>query len=78
MNQASYWKNVPDAIWETHIGGYQVIKKWLSYRDSSIIGRALTEAEVTRVQGMIRRLAAIKLLTPELDTKGLRRINCVA
>lgn len=76
MNQASYWKNVPDAIWETHIGGYQVIKKWLSYRDASIIGRALTEAEVTRVQGMIRRIAAIKLLTPELDTNFNACADC--
>ncbi len=67
MNGASFWRNVPAAVWETHIGGYQVLKKWLSYRDGSIVGRALSEDEVTRVQGMVRRLAALKLLGPELD-----------
>lgn len=67
MNGASCWRNVPAAVWETHIGGYQVLKKWLSYRDGSIVGRPLSEDEVTRVQGMVRRLAALKLLGPELD-----------
>ena len=67
MNGASFWRNVPDVVWETHIGGYQVLKKWLSYRDGSIVGRPLSEDEVTRVQGMVRRLAALKLLGPELD-----------
>jgi len=67
MNGASYWKNVPEKVWETHIGGYQVLKKWLSYRDGSILDRPLTAAEVGHVQGVARRLAAILLLGPELD-----------
>ena len=67
MNGASYWKNIPEAIWETHIGGYQVIKKWLSYRDRSILDRALTAEEVAHVQSVARRLAAIRLLGPALD-----------
>jgi hypothetical protein len=67
MNGASFWRNIPDAVWETHIGGYQVIKKWLSYRDHSILGRALTEAEVRHVQDTARRLAALRLMGPDLD-----------
>ena len=67
MNEASFWRNVPDVVWNTHIGGYQVLKKWLSYRDGSIIGRPLSEDEVTRVQGIARRLTALKLLGPDLD-----------
>jgi hypothetical protein len=78
MNSSSYWKNVPDSVWETHIGGYQVLKKWLSYRDTSIIGRALSEAEVTWVQGMVRRLAALKLLTPELNANFTACAECNA
>ncbi len=30
MNGASFWRNVPVAVLDLHIGGYQVIKKWLS------------------------------------------------
>jgi hypothetical protein len=67
MNGASFWRNIPEAVWEARIGGYQVLKKWLSYRDHSILGRELTAAEVAHVQGAARRLAAIKLLGPELD-----------
>src|SRR5262249_55886264 len=36
MNGASYWQNVPEKIWELSIGGYRVLKKWLSYREQSI------------------------------------------
>jgi hypothetical protein len=67
MNGASFWRNIPEAVWETHIGGYQVLKKWLSYRDHSILGRPLTEAEVQHVQDTARRLAALRLMGPDLD-----------
>jgi hypothetical protein len=33
LNNAVYWSNVPAAAWEYKIGGYHVLKKWLSYRD---------------------------------------------
>ena len=41
------------------IGGYQVVKKWLSYREPDVLGRPLTTAEAREVTGMVRRLAAI-------------------
>jgi len=31
LNDGAYWANVPAKVWEYTIGGYQVIKKWLSY-----------------------------------------------
>ena len=67
MNGTSYWRNVPERVWELKIGGYQVIKKWLSYREYSTIERALSEEEVSHVQAITRRLAAILLLGPQLD-----------
>jgi hypothetical protein len=50
---------------ELYIGGYQVMKKWLSYRECSFLKRPLTLAE--EVQAMARRLASLCLLQPELD-----------
>jgi hypothetical protein len=44
-----------------------VIKKWLSYREDEILGRALKPEEAREVTNMARRLAAIVLLQPELD-----------
>lgn len=67
ISPASFWANIPDEVWNLHIGGYQVIKKWLSYRDASIIGRELTAKEITHIQSTARRLAAILLMGPELD-----------
>ncbi len=67
MNGASYWRNVPEKVWDLRIGGYQVLKKWLSYREHSIIERPLNEPEVTHFQATARRLAALLLLGPVLD-----------
>jgi hypothetical protein len=71
MNDSSYWRNIPEQVWSLKIGGYQVIKKWFSYREYGIIERALTEDEVSHVQEISRRLAAILLLGPELDDNYL-------
>jgi len=67
LNDKVYWKNVPSCVWEYRIGGYQIIKKWLSYREKRIIGRSLTVEEVREVTGIARRIAAIILMQPELN-----------
>jgi hypothetical protein len=67
LNDVAYWKSVPASVWEYRIGGYQVVKKWLSYREIAILGRTLTAAEVKEVSGMIRRIAALVLMGPLLD-----------
>lgn len=67
LNDHAYWSGVPAAVWDYTIGGYQVIKKWLSYRERPLLGRALTLDEVDYVTQMARRLAALVLLRPELD-----------
>ena len=67
LNDNAYWKNVPLPIWEYTLGGYQVLKKWLSYREQSLLGRSLTVDEVTYVRDVTRRIAALLLLAPELD-----------
>ena len=33
LNNRAYWRNVPAAVWHYKLGGYQVLKKWLSYVD---------------------------------------------
>jgi hypothetical protein len=67
ISPVSFWRGVPEAVWECRIGGYQVLKKWLSYRDHSIIDRSLTTEEVGHFQQTARRIAAILLLGPALD-----------
>lgn len=67
LNESVCWKDVPTPVWEYTIGGYQVIKKWLSYREFELLGRALTPDEAREVTHMARRIAALILLQPELD-----------
>lgn len=67
LNNACYWRNVPRPVWEYTIGGYQVMKKWLSYREFALLGRALTLDEAREVTHMARRLAALVLLQGKLD-----------
>jgi len=67
LNDVAYWRNVPAGVWSYTIGGYQVMKKWLSYRERSLLGRDLSKDEVREVMNMARRIAAILLLEPALD-----------
>jgi hypothetical protein len=67
LNAIAYWRNVPLRVWEYTIGGYQVIKKWLSYREHAILGRTLQSEEAREVTNIARRIAAILLLEPALD-----------
>ena len=67
LNSLAYWKNIPARVWEYTIGGYQVIKKWLSYREREILGRALKMDEARAVTDTARRVAAILLMEPALD-----------
>ena len=62
LNDNALWCNVPAAVWNYKLGGYQVLKKWLSYRESKILGRALLPEEVQHFTDTARRIAAILLL----------------
>ena len=53
---------VPAAVWDYKLGGYQVLKKWLSYRERPVLGRPLLPAEVQHFAVTARRIAAILLL----------------
>ena len=72
LNDAAVWANVPARVWDYTVGGYQVIKKWLSYREHDILGRALTTAEAREVTQTARRIAALLLLEPQLDANYAR------
>ena len=63
LNGRAYWRNVPAAVWRYKLGGYQVLKKWLSYREQSILARPLTPAEVQHFADTARRIASILTLT---------------
>ena len=72
LNDKVAWRGVPKEAWEYYLGGYQVLKKWLSYRehgteDKPVLGRTLTKEETRTFTDLARRIAALVLLQPQLD-----------
>ena len=65
LNDRAYWRNVPSSVWSYKLGGYQVLKKWLSYRERGVLGRALRPEEVQHFTDTARRIAAILGLVRE-------------
>ena len=63
LNDHAFWRNVPAAIWNYKLGGYQVLKKWLSYREHDVLGRMLTPEEVLYFAEMTRRVGTILQVT---------------
>ena len=74
LNGVAYWRDVPARVWGYTLGGYQVMKKWLSYREKALLGRGLTPDDVTEVTHTARRIAALLLLGPALD-KNYRAVK---
>jgi hypothetical protein len=67
LNEDVYWANVPVGVWSYTLGGYQVLKKWLSYRSYDVLGRPLHLHEVMEFTHIARRIAALLLLYPALN-----------
>ena len=67
LNENAFWRNVPDAVWTYKIGGYQVLKKWLSYRERDILDRPFKPEEVQHFTNMARRVREILLRTAALE-----------
>ena len=73
LNGDAHWSAVPIQVWNYTLGGYQVLKKWLSYREftaepaSPLLHRALRPEEAAYFAQVVRRIAAVLLLGPALD-----------
>ena len=74
LNDRAYWKNVPSAVWNYKLGGYQVLKKWLSYRERQILGRRLTPEEVQHFTDTARRIAGLLLLVTSNEIPQVHKL----
>ena len=59
LNELAYWRNVPAKVWGYKLGGYQVLKKWLSYRERKVLGRSLRAEEAQHFVEVGRRVASV-------------------
>jgi len=63
INKTQYFDGVPPEVWSFHIGGYQVVQKWLKDRK----GRTLTYDELTHYQKVIVALNETIRLMADID-----------
>ena len=63
LNGRAYWRNIPANVWNYKLGGYQVLKKWLSYRETKVLGRNLLPEEVHHFTDTARRIGAMLMVT---------------
>jgi hypothetical protein len=75
INDHVRWRGVPSAAWHYKIGGFQVLRKWLSYRERRALGRDLTTAEARTFSAIARRITAVVLLGRELDANYLSAVH---
>jgi hypothetical protein len=67
INHESRWVGVPSKVWAYELGGHQVLKKWLSYRECDVLGRAITGDEVLHFSRAARRITELLSMGPSLD-----------
>lgn len=67
LNDTTSWEGIPAAVWDYTLGGYQVLKKWLSYRENALLGRVLSSDEAREFTHIARRIAALLLLESALN-----------
>ncbi|MBP7829952.1 MAG: N-6 DNA methylase [Kiritimatiellae bacterium] len=63
INSTQYFDGVPEAVWNFHVGGYQVCEKWLKDRK----GRALSYEDVRHYQKIVVALSETLRLMAEID-----------
>ena len=64
LNANAFWRNLPAIVWNYKLGGYHVLKKWLSYRERDVLGRPLHAEEVQHFSDTARRIRQV--LSPPL------------
>jgi hypothetical protein len=67
INAEVYFSGIPREVWQYSIAGYQVLKKWLSYRERVILKRPLDVDEARELSQIARRIAAILEMGERLD-----------
>ena len=63
---------MPAEVWAYTLGGYQVLKKWLSYREAKVLARPLKVDEIETFTHNARRIAALFALGEALDANYRR------
>ena len=67
LNAGTFWRGVPKRVWDCRVGGHQPLSRWVKTRRDLKGGEPLTALEADEVVGIMRRIAALLLMTDSLD-----------
>ena len=73
LNGEAFWGNIPAAVWRYKLGGYRVLKKWLSYREQRVLGRRLRAEEIQHFADTARRIAALLIVSSPAPGRRFRQ-----
>ena len=62
-NKESHFDNIPQSLWDLHIGGYQVLKSWINSRKK----RTLTLDETQKFEDIVCALIKAESIIEEID-----------
>jgi hypothetical protein len=63
INKTQYFEGVAPEVWDFHVGGYQVLDKWLKDRR----GRALSYEDIQHYQHVVVALSETIRVMAEID-----------
>ena len=63
INKKQYFENVPNEVWDFHIGGYQVCEKWLKDRK----GRTLSYDDINHYMKIVSAISETIRIMAEID-----------
>jgi len=63
INKTQYFEEIPEEVYNFHIGGYQVCQKWLKDRK----GRELSEEEIEHYQKIVVAITDTIRIMNEID-----------
>jgi predicted helicase len=64
INKTQYFEDVPQEVWDFHVGGYQVSEKWLKDRK----GRSLTYEDIQHYRHIVAAIDETIILMAEIDS----------
>jgi hypothetical protein len=70
VNKTQYLTDVPAAVWEFHIGGYQVCEKWLKDRKGRTLGFDDVQHYGTIVAALGETMQIMAAIDEEIEMAG--------
>ncbi len=70
LNETQYFGNVPEAAWNFHIGGYQVLQKWLKDRKGRTLSFDDLEHYETVVSVLLQTIKLMSAIDEAIEENG--------